>query len=362
MKKNVCKDDRKVPSEEGLIERVIQDVEKSSGTAGSPFFLVSLSGPKTGVASSSRKKNHSLSDVISLLLDIQGEQTSLKRDTSTMQNMVNEVFYDEGYIQDVDPNQSQNVDDNNNQDIDIIADLEEVVEPPSKKQKTSIDSNVKEAEASTSSGNILKTVGNDCKAKDTVDVKINDDIADVVNGFVREGISDEKYSEIMRSIARSEHCTSLTKTGVNQLVWDLLLPQTKSFNSVIQQHQETIIKAASNVTKLLNKLKQVDSSNEEKCKQDRQACMDMGMESLALMAQYNKMTNLKRKEYQQFDLSPQYHHLCSASVPFTDQLYGDNVCQKSKEIQDMNRLGRQRNNRGRSAFGQVVFKEARWFC
>ena len=30
LKKNVCKDDRKVPSEEGPIERVIKDVEKSS--------------------------------------------------------------------------------------------------------------------------------------------------------------------------------------------------------------------------------------------------------------------------------------------------------------------------------------------
>ena len=49
--------------------------------------------------------------------------------------MVNEVFYDECYIQDVDPNQSQNAYDNNNQDIDINADLEEVVELPSKKQK-----------------------------------------------------------------------------------------------------------------------------------------------------------------------------------------------------------------------------------
>ena len=89
---------------------------------------------------------------MSLLLDIKGEQTSPKRDTSTFQNMVNEVFYDEGYIQDVDPNQSQNAYDNNNQDIDINADLEEVVELPSKKQKTSNDSNVKEVEASTSSG------------------------------------------------------------------------------------------------------------------------------------------------------------------------------------------------------------------
>ena len=74
-------------------------------------------------------------------------------------------------------------------------------------------------------------------------------------------------------------------------MWDLLLPQTKSFDSVIQQLQETIIKAASIVTKILNKLNQVDSSNEEKCKQDIQSCMDMRMESLALMAQYNKMTN-----------------------------------------------------------------------
>ena len=134
LKKNVCKDNKKVPSEEGQTERVIKDVEKSSGAAGSPSFLLSLSGPKTGVASSSRKEP-SLSDVMSLLLDIQGEQTSQKRDMSTLQNMVNEVFYDEGYIQDVDPNEAQNVDNNNNQDIDINADLEEVVEPPSKKQK-----------------------------------------------------------------------------------------------------------------------------------------------------------------------------------------------------------------------------------
>jgi len=168
---------------------------------------------------------------MSLLQDIQGEQTSQKRDMSTLQNMVNEVYYDEGYIQDVDPNEAQSVDDNNNQNIAINAELEEVVEHPSKKQKTSNDSNVKEA--STSSGNIFKTVGNDYIAKDTIDVNINGDLADVVNGFFREGISNEKYSEIMKSIPKPENCTSLTKTEVNQLVWDSLLPQTKSFDFVI---------------------------------------------------------------------------------------------------------------------------------
>jgi hypothetical protein len=58
-------------------------------------------------------------------------------------------------------------------------------------------------------------------------------------------------------------------------------------------------------------------------------------------------------------LSPEYHHLFSAYVLFTDQLYGDNVFQKSKEIQDMNRLGRQLNNRGRGAFGRGGFARGR---
>lgn len=81
--------------------------------------------------------------------------------------------------------------------------------------KTCNDSNVKEAEASTLSGNIFKTVANDYKAKDIVDVTINDNLADVVNVFFREEISDEKYSEIMKSISRPENCTSLTRTRVN---------------------------------------------------------------------------------------------------------------------------------------------------
>jgi hypothetical protein len=44
-------------------------------------------------------------------------------------------------------------------------------------------------------------------------------------------------------------------------VWDLLLPQTKSVDSVIQQHQKTIIKAASNVTKICWSVKGTDAEN-----------------------------------------------------------------------------------------------------
>ncbi|XP_060574268.1 uncharacterized protein LOC132731984 [Ruditapes philippinarum] len=43
----------------------------------------------------------------------------------------------------------------------------------------------------------------------------------------------------------------------------------------------------------------------------------------------------------QADLDNRYKQLCSANVPFTDKLYGDDVCKNVKEIQDMSRVGKQ---------------------
>jgi hypothetical protein len=50
--------------------------------------------------------------------------------------------------------------------------------------------------------------------------KINDDLADVVNGFIREGINDEKYSEIMKYIARPEKVACQ---------WSVVLPGYSGF-------------------------------------------------------------------------------------------------------------------------------------
>ncbi|CAG2196785.1 unnamed protein product [Mytilus edulis] len=173
---------------------------------------------------------------------------------------------------------------------------------------------------------------------------VDDTLAETVNEFFREGISDEKYNDLMKSVARPENCVSLTITRANQLIWDLLSPQTRSFVSVIQHHQETVVKASCNITNLLNTLCKLKPDLGDDCQQEMHSCIDLGIDSLALLSQYNKMTNVKRKELQRFDLSPEYHHFSSPSIPFTDMLYGDNVHQKSKEIQDMNRLGRNLNN------------------
>ncbi|XP_052069417.1 uncharacterized protein LOC127708552 [Mytilus californianus] len=249
--------------------------------------------------------------------------------------MVDELYFaePEGYDESQGADPEGVYDKNNNHDNnDHVVDAE-VAEPPAKKK--TVD---KEGE------NVFKAAAQAYRSKDNVDTSVDDTLADTFNEFFREGISDEKYNELMKSVARPENCVSLTRTRVNQLIWDLLSPQTRSFDSVIQQHQKTVVKASCNITKLLNMLCKLKPDLGDNCQQEIQSCIDLVIDLLALLSQYNKMTNVKRKEYQRFDLSPEYHHSSSPSIPFTDMLYGDNVHQKSKEIQDMNRLSRNLNN------------------
>jgi hypothetical protein len=48
----------------------------------------------------------------------------------------------------------------------------------------------------------------------------------MINVIIREGISDEKYQDLLKTVLRPENCSSLTRTKVNQLVWNWLSPYT----------------------------------------------------------------------------------------------------------------------------------------
>jgi hypothetical protein len=132
----------------------------------------------------------------------------------------------------------------------------------------------------------------------------------MINVIFREGISDEKYQDLLKTVLHPENCSSLTGTKVNQLIWNWLSPYTKSYDVSIQQYQHVIIKASINVVKMLDKLDKM-KINKESSDSDIQECIDLVLGSIGLMAQYNRLTNLKHKEVHRPDLEKGYHHLCS---------------------------------------------------
>lgn len=156
--------------------------------------------------------------------------------------------------------------------------------------------------------------------------------------LVRERISEEKFQDLLKNVNKPEYCNALTKTRVNQLILDLLSPSTRSYDSCLQQQQNSVIKAACCVVKILDTFDKIKRNEENS--DGIQKCIEYGLDAVGLMAQYNKLTYIKRKEYHRSDFSHDYHHFNFSSAPYTDLLYEDDVPKSVKEIQDINKVGK----------------------
>lgn len=196
-----------------------------------------------------------------------------------------------------------------------------------------------ESHGNSNSTNVFKSLVDKYQQVEPVDNEVNEDLATLVNNSFKIGLTDEKQSELIRDIHRPQNCDSLVKTRVNQGVWRLLKMHTQADDSRMQAIQDLIVKATSNIVKL------VDKNGEKFDSED----MNWSSNAIALLGQTNKMINTRRKELHRSDLDPKYHYLASASLPFTELLYGDDtdVNKNVKEINDLNKIGR---NLGRGGY------------
>ena len=93
----------------------------------------------------------------------------------------------------------------------------------------------------------------------------------------------------------------------------------------------------------------VEKVNKMKDGEDRKNILETDLDALALFGHTNRQLINRRREILRPEIQHDYGHLYSSSVPFTDKLFGDNVSQNVKEIQDIKRVERviTRKYRGR---------------
>lgn len=322
----------------------------------------------TGPDGKKRDDNVSLADVMSVLQVMRNDQDKTNKRIDTLSSKVDDLYNADEYEYD-DENYDENellyghANDKNKSNVDDIVtqnDDNNNTEPPRKRQRTDVDQSHDSAttcgtekapdNAAESQSNVeAKTKGfkdlvEKFKVKDKVDPPVDTDLAELVNNFFQNGLPDHQLAEITKNITRPENCTMLTKTRVNQLIWDLLSDYTRQEENRIQYRQGLMIKAAILITKLVNKL--------EECKKKEstdfpvQELMDLATDSLGLLGHCNRATNLSRRDLHKPDLSYDYYHLCSSSVPFTEYLYGDDISKKVSDIDSVNKVGR-KVSRGR---------------
>lgn len=183
-------------------------------------------------------------EVMTLLKSIKENQDSQDRKIEKMNSRVNELFYgdmteleEEELLLPPILNQSS--------DVEVERDS---CEPPSKKRRE---------DGETSRFRQLRVK---YKVTEDCDENVDEELAAMINELFREGLNDDYFNELLKSIKRPENCKSLIKTRVNQAMWSILNPDTRNCDAKFQVIQSAVIKASVNLTKLASKLNEMDTN------------------------------------------------------------------------------------------------------
>jgi hypothetical protein len=187
------------------------------------------------------------------------------------------------------------------------------------------------------------------KTQDFVDENIDSVLANNVTELFRNGIDEERYKDLVKdeNNARPENCEGLVTVLTNQMIWDGLSPSARTNDKKLQNVATSVIKAATILVKTVNKMAILEQEA-PKYGELIDSCQDV----LALLGHTNKQLNFMRRDFLKPEIKDEYAHLCNHTMPYSKELFGDDVSKTAKEIEDIAKISNKvnKNYRGRGRF------------
>ena len=239
-----------------------------------------------------------------------------------------------------------------------------MAQQPSKKQKT--DQTVSSSDESVSTNNVVEDLlksSNDEASTDALSnieqlystedsgEKIQEKLAGLVSKMVRQQPSDDKITAKLKGLKRPANIEELQPTLVNPEVWNSLQSKTRSLDIRFQRVEGALMKSIVPIVSCISSL-----MNGKEC--DTKELITKLLDSVAIIGYSKYELNLRRRELIKPDLNRQFAGLCSVHSPVTGLLFGDNLTQLCKDIQETNKLG-QKFGPSRSRYGAVGYRNDR---
>ena len=170
-----------------------------------------------------------------------------------------------------------------------------------------------------------------------VSEELDKEVAAMVNHLFVNGMREEDYKDIMDDdvTLRPSNCHALTKVDCNKQVLDALPAEARKADFRLREVGKDITKAATIVVKSLTVLDKV-ANEEENPVVAQEVAMLNG--ALALLGNAHYRNNLTRRHVIKRDINPKYSHLCTDKTQTTGLLFGDDISQATKEIDEAERL------------------------
>ncbi|KAK3099174.1 hypothetical protein FSP39_000526 [Pinctada imbricata] len=171
--------------------------------------------------------------------------------------------------------------------------------------------------------------------------QISEGLADLLKSVIRERGSkkdeDKKRSDILDKNLRPENCDVLTPPKVNKEIWTNISSTARSGDLDYQKTQNVVLRAIGSIVNVVDNLLQKDPEGKD---EHSTAMVDKLMESVSLLAYANEDLNQLRKNNIKNELNHDFRSLCSSQTPVTEYLFGDNISEQVKTIQDTNKVGK----------------------
>ena len=234
------------------------------------------------------------------------------------------------------------------------------------------------------------------KATEVCDENVDEFLADTVTEVYRKGMDPEKYENFVRDevTPRPGNCEGLVMAKMNKLVWDVMSSQSRTVDKKLQSICTSVVKAVmAKMNKLVwdvmssqsrtvdKKLQSICTSvvkagvcltktmnlaaKMEKTLTDKEIDMDINMteiingchDAMGLMGHSNYQTNMLRRDLLRPELKREYAHLCTHTLPVTQELFGDDVSKTAREIEDTAKI---RDRMAGSSIQRGTFRSRSW--
>ena len=167
---------------------------------------------------------------------------------------------------------------------------------------------------------------------DDVSNEIDKHVATMVNHVIDNGMQEDEYKEILEDdiFNRPSNCQALAPVECNTQVLDALKADANKADFRMKEVSKDIIKAATIVTKSLVVLDKIAQDGHPDVVHE----VRMLNGALALLVNANHRNNLTRSFIIKREINQKYTHLCSDKVLLTRFLFGNDVSQSAKHIEE----------------------------
>ena len=200
-----------------------------------------------------------------------------------------------------------------------------------------------------SRGSVLLEGAKNFGPTENVSGDLDKEVAAMVNHLFISGMREEDYKAVMEDevTLRPSNCHALHQVDCNAQVLNALPAETRKADFRLREVGKDITKAATIVVKSLTVLDKVAHDEDLPVVAQEVAKLNG---ALASLGNANYRNNLTRRHVIKRDINPKYSHLCSDKAPMTGLLFGDDLSQATKQIEEADRLKSKFTSRKRSTF------------